>query len=782
MAKEADRYFKVEPWRIVEQGFDPEHALVAESVFSLANEYMGIRGFLEEGYSGRTLIGSYFNGIYERRVKKPSGYKGIVNATEFMVNAVNWLDTDIRADGEKLDLAVSEVRDFERSLDMRSGLLTRQFLWVTNSGAVLQMKMERLLSMETTSLGAQRVEIKVLSGSADVRIALGLAGNTIHESVEANMWKCQEIGQKEEDLFLRLSTISTEQLLYSHMHVQTQGAGKRTYRISKEKKSVQCIWQQTITEKTPLLLERTVCNVVMRDKEELEQFCRESAHASKMLEKTSFEEILWRNTGWWKKIWDGSDIEIMGDEANQQGIRFCIFQLFQTYRGAVKGSNIGAKGLTGEAYNGNAFWDTETYCLPFFLFNDMEGAKNLLYFRYRTLDEARKRAKELDCKGAFYPIATISGRECCDLWQHASLQLQASTAVAYGLWLYQKLSGDEEFIKEYGLEILIEISRMLATRGDFSNDGKRYGFYDVMGPDEFQMMVSHNCYTNYMGRFTFEYTMKQIQRIRTEDPQAWQRVMHRTDFQEEETESWAEMAELMYIPYDEERKLYEQHMGFFELPHIDVNSISVEEFPLYSHWSYDRIYRNDMIKQPDVLMMMLLFNGSFTEEQLRCNYEYYEPRCIHESSLSPSVHSILANQLKKRQEAYRFFAFATRMDLDNYNRNSGEGIHTTSIAAAWMNIVYGFGGLRSDGEMLELSPQIPAAWEGYTFRLHIGGKILRVHVNQEQVCLQTEGGRTEEFLLYGEKISADEKERKFFIPEEWRNDSDACDSSFLLQA
>ena len=470
----------------------------------------------------------------------------------------------------------------------------------------------------------------------------------------------------------------------------------------------------------------------------------------------SFEQIKEDSTKWWKEIWETSDVTIDGDEENQQGIRFCIFQLFQTYHGAVKGTNIGAKGLTGEAYNGNAFWDTETYCLPFFLFNNKEAAQNLLYFRYKTLDEARERAKALDCEGAFYPIATISGKECCNLWQHASLQLQASTAVAYGIWFYEKLYQDEEFMTQYGLEMLIEISRMLVTRGDFSQDGK-YGYYCVMGPDEFQMMVHNNCYTNFMGKFTLDFTLKVIEDIKKNDKKAYDEIVGKINFDESEMDKWKKVSECMYIPYHEDSLLYEQHEGFFKLPHLDIDSIPIEDFPLYNHWSYDRIYRNDMIKQPDVLMFMLLFNSHFTEEQLKANYEYYEPRCIHESSLSPSVHSILASQLKKDDEAYDFFGFATRMDLDNYNRNTREGIHTTSIAAAWMNIIYGFGGLRTDGDIIHITPSIPQNWNKYTFKIHYMGEVIEVMVTKDKVEISTKYGKNILVQVYDEKIELGEE-------------------------
>jgi maltose phosphorylase len=229
------------------------------------------------------------------------------------------------------------------------------------------------------------------------------------------------------------------------------------------------------------------------------------------------------------------------------------------------------------------------------------------------------------------------------------------------------------------------------------------------------------------------------------------------------------MAAHMYIPYDADTKLFEQHEGYFGLPHIDVDTIPIEDFPLYHHWTYDRIYRNDMIKQPDVLMMMLLYNGSFTWEQLQKNYEYYEPRCIHESSLSPSVHSILAVQLQKHEEAYKFFGFATRMDLDNYNRNTAEGLHTTSIAAAWMNIVYGFGGMRSDGDLLSFSPSIPSAWNGYSYCIHYKNDVIKVEIGKEEAAFHTVNGTEIMILIYGQPITLKREKTIISIPDKWRS-------------
>lgn len=766
MGKIADKYFKEDPWRIIEEGFDGAHALAAESVFSQANEYMGIRGYMEEGYSGEALKGSYFNGIYEKLHQEGPHYKGLVNTTEFMVNSADWLYTELSIDGETLDLAKIRFHDFKRVLDMRTGLLTRSFVWELSGGRLAEVVFERVLSMEKVENAVQRITVKPVTFNAKLEIGAGIDFSQEHKSAGENFWKDIKIEDSRDFLSLTGETLHTGQKVCSMIHVHARGLSLAGSRLE-EKKGTLLFAGEVKAGETAVLV-RTAENLVCRDKKSQEAFIQQMHKAEEEIREISFEEVLEGSRAWWKKVWEVSDIEIQGDEANQQGIRFCIFQMFQTCHGAVEGSNIGAKGLTGEVYNGNAFWDTETYCLPFFLFQNRESARNLLKFRYHTLPQARERAAALDCEGAFYPIATISGRECCNLWQHASLQLQASTAVSYGIWCYQHVTGDREFLLKYGMEMLVEICRMLASRGDFFHQGERYGYFCVMGPDEFQMMVNNNYYTNAMAKFTFLYTLKELERLETEETEALKEFRERLGLGQEEEKHWQEMAEKMYLPYQVENGLIEQHEGFFDLPHVDVDRIPVEEFPLYSHWSYDRIYRNDMIKQPDVLMLMLLFNQSFSEEELRRNYEYYEPRCIHESSLSPSVHSILAAQLGKQEEAYEFFKFATRMDLDNYNRNSGEGIHITSIAAAWMNIVYGFGGFRSDGALYILNPTIPASWESYRFAVELKEVVLEVKVNRDKVTLVPKGESGLTLMVYGEKVTVKNEPVVISIPGKWR--------------
>lgn len=745
MAKVADIYFKVDPWKIIEEGFDPTYSRVSESVFSLANESIGVRGFFDEGGNVDSLRGAYNNGVYDIEHIGRS-YRGIVEKTHFMIPSADWLITQINLDGEKLDLGRVRFRDFCRELDMRAGTLMRSFVWQTASGKELRVCFLRFLDMVHRERAYQRITLEALNFSGEVQLESGLSFQVNHEGYRTCFWSetRREIGGNRISLQSRTTESSQEVFAGALLDFDDCASPVSDGKTARLRSALH------LDQGQARHINKRV--VVLFDGSEGETLWESGLRALEESEKVPLDQALEAQKAYWSAYWRISDIQIepAGNDAQsiaavsaeQQGIRFCSFQLAQTYNGGSMRHNIGAKGLTGEAYNGHAFWDTESCCLPFYLFTNPPAAKNLLLFRYNTLPMALERAKMLDCRGACYPIATLNGDEACSLWQHASLQLQPSTAVAYGIWHYVHLTGDQDFLWDYGAEILLQIARFLESRAACGNQSGKYGFYGVMGPDEFHMMVNNNAYTNYMGMRTLTYVSEVLSEMKIRRPEDYAGLCEKTCFSESEMDNWREIADNMYLPQTESG-LIEQHDGYFNLPHTDIGAIPISEFPLYDHWSYDRIYRTDMIKQPDVLMMLYLYNSSFSEEVKRINYDFYQPRTIHESSLSPAIHSILAAELGQMDDAIRFFGYATRLDLDNYNRNTREGLHITSIAMAWANIVYGFAGLRSDGELLRFAPRLPERWKELSFSITYRGSILRVRM---------EAGKTSFLLLKGTPV------------------------------
>ena len=758
MTKIADTYLDCDPWQIIEEGFHREHNLVSESIFSLGNEYMGIRGYAEEGTSAESLRGSYFNGIYEEADLGKS-YKGIVTETHFMVNAVDYMYTQIRSGNETLDTACADIRNFKRILDMRQGYLQRSFDWHTQAGDIIHFEFTRFLVMENSfpqKIGAahQKISFLVISGKPVIKIIIGNNFNVCHGWDKKNYWNMEKINYFNQGAAIQASVIRTKQQIFSGF--TWRATGIESYSINEKEKcaAYEIIFANHVKEGW---IEKNIVNYAVKEHDACIDTVWEYGMTVLGKNLTAFDSALDKQRAYWAAFWKNADIRIEGDPLNQQGIRFCIFQMNQTYNGYNPSNNIGAKGLSGEAYNGHTFWDTETYCLPFYLFSNPKAARNLLEYRYAALNAARDRAKMLDCRGACYPVATLNGQECCNLWQHASLQFQSSTGVAFGIAHYVRVSGDTEFLYSHGAEMLVEISRFLESRGSWNNDKTGFGFYAVMGPDEFHMMVNHNCYTNFMAKKTFEYTEQILQEMEKNVPLLFKALCGKTGLSDAERKNLVYCSQNMIILYDDTTKLFEQHEGYFTLPRIAIADIPVTDFPLYHNWSYDRIYRSSMIKQPDVLMFLFLHNQEFSREVKLNNYEYYEPNTIHESSLSPSIHSILACELGKYADASRFFSFATRLDLDNYNRNTSEGLHTTSIAAAWMNIVYGFGGLRSDGNELVLNPVLPGQWTEYEFRFLYKTVHITVNVNAQELTLSTQDTVHEAIplIIYGKRYQFD---------------------------
>lgn len=765
MAKIAEKYLKVDPWLVIEEGFHAERGRVSESLFSLANEYMGVRGYFDEGYSGDKLLGSYINGLYEEKeIHHPAYFKGFATRFCFMVNTLDWLYTRIKIDGEMLDMAESRISDFVRVLDMKNGTLSREYLWETNSGKKLRIKFLRFLSMASPNLGCQRVIIEPLNFSGSADMVCGLDFSPIHEQEGRNFWTCTKKGQHGDYVYIQGITQKSRQQLFSAFRLETSAPVDKHF-VAGEK-FAGLSFKAELKEGSAFSFDKMVINHDVRNKEiDVHTVWSEGTSLSEKHDKLAFDEALDSHKSYWADVWNKLDITIEGDPENQQGVRFCIFNLHQTYHGADPTLNVGAKGLTGEQYWGWTWWDTETYCLPFYMFNNPRAAESLLEYRYNTLPQALDRAVEMDCKGACYPMGTIDGTESCFVWQHGNLEVHVTAAIPYGIWHYMRVCGDKTFLYQKGIEVLLQCSRYFASRGNFSQRTGEFGIYGVMGADEFHMMVNNNTYTNIMAKKTFEYTLEVIEEMMAKAPGRLEEVFNRVDLKDGELEDWRLKAEKMRISFDEASLLFEQHDGYFDLPHTDVKAIPHTEFPVYKNWAYDRIFRTDMIKQPDVLLFLFFFSGEYCLDIKKANYDYYEPRCSHESSLSPAIHSILASELGMHDEALGFSKYSSRIDLDDYNRNTHEGLHITSMAATWMNIVYGFGGMRSDGETLIFNPTLPKGWDSYSFRILYKGSVLSITINRDKINLVIVNGPSVVIKVYGKSYSINTDCVSINIPE-----------------
>ncbi len=765
LVKTPEKYFKGDPWTIVEQGFDPNRNRISESVFSVSNEYMGVRGYFEEGYSGDKLQGIYFNHLYEMLpVTHDQAFKGMVTETPSMINAVDWLYTRIVVDGETLDLAHAKFSEFVRRLHMKNSLLERAFVWETGSGKRLRLNFERFTDLSLLNRGCQRVSITPLNFSGTIEITSGLDFDTLYEiaagwnqtqvggtqqsgSAPRNFWQVLRKGDEDGVGGIMARTRTSGQCLFSGFRVDVDNplSMKRTEHAMRIERQFTLLLEESTT--------RSFTKTVINHWSSVDKPDTVWTSGMKMAREhttVSWETALRDHGNAWERAWYTMDTEIDGDPELQQGIRFCTFQTYSTYHGASPYRNALCKGLTGEVYFGWIFWDSEIYSHRFLMFNNPEGSKKLLQYRYIQMPRALQRARDIQCRGARFPFSNIHGYEASATWQHCDLEHHQNVAVAYAVWHYVNVCGDREYLYTEGIEMLVQICRFHASVGGWSPRNGDFGLYGVMGPDEFHMMVNHNCYTNWMVKKFFLYALEVLDEMKRDAPREYRQLVDTVELSTEETASWRTMAEKMRIPCDEKSGVYEQHDGYFDLPHVDLKKLSVDDIPIYKNWAYIRIFRHNMIKQPDLLNLMYFFGHEFSREQKKANYEFYEPRTVHESSLSPSLHAILAIELGKMDDAYDFLRYAARLDLDNYNRNTEQGIHATASSGVWAIMVYGYGGMRSDEDMLSFYPRIPHQWNSYHFRVVYRGSTIDVVVEKETARFTVLNDKPVTVGIYGE--------------------------------
>ena len=455
----------------------------------------------------------------------------------------------------------------------------------------------------------------------------------------------------------------------------------------------------------------------------------------------------------WTHKWQESDIRIEGDVSAQQGIRYNIFQLNQTYTGEDARLNIGPKGMTGEKYGGSTYWDTEAYCLPFYLSTaSSDVARNLLIYRYKHLDKAIENAELLGFKNgaALYPMVTMNGEECHNEWEITFEEIHRNGAIAYAIYNYIQYTGDHAYMAEYGLEVLIAIARFWAQRFNYSNEKKAYVMLGVTGPNEYENNVNNNWYTNYIARWCMQYALQAIDDLKASNPSRLQDILKKVTWDNQTTQSWKEMVDHIYFPVNEKLGVFLQQDGFLDKEIRSTVTLGENDYPICQNWSWDRILRSCFIKQADVLQGLYFFESDFTRDEIRRNFDFYEPLTVHESSLSPCIHGILASLLDKDDKAMEMYLRTARLDLDDYNNDTEDGLHITSMAGTWLSIVQGFGGMRVKDSQLSFRPRIPAHWDALEFYILFRGANLQVHMTNGQTRVNNRSDQSLDISIWGQ--------------------------------
>lgn len=755
-------YITPNAWSIIEEGWNPKLVESSESLFSIGNGAMGQRANFEETYTGKTFQGSYIAGVYYPDKTRVGWWKnGYPEYFAKVLNAPNFIGIEVRVNGHLLDLAtVEKVVNYRRELNMKEGWYERSFEAHITADTAIKVVARRFLSLEIEELGVINYEVTALKGAAEITFEPYIDAGITNKDTNWDdaFWAQEGAESTDHQAFLNSRTNKTNfyvctfmqsELLVNDEHVQWAVHFEKSEKLIKHRATA------TIQEGNTATLRKyagytSSLNHNPYDLKLAAQNVLELATAA------DYHELLKQQATQWNDIWAMADITIEGDLKAQQGIRFNIFQLNQTYSGKDSRLNIGPKGFTGEKYGGSTYWDTEAYCIPFYMATkDQTVARNLLKYRYNQLDRAIENAQKLGFTNgaALYPMVTMNGEESHNEWEITFEEIHRNGAMVFAIYNYVRYTGDYSYIPEMGLEVMIGIARFWQQRATFSSKAQQYMILGVTGPNEYENNVNNNWYTNYLAKWCINQAVEHLEKVKNEYPQDYMRVIERTGVTGGELASWLEVSQNMYEPFDKELQIYLQQDGFLDKEIIPVKELDKSQRPINQKWSWDRILRSCYIKQADVLQGFYFFEDQFSTPELERHFDFYEPLTVHESSLSPCVHSIQAAKLGRMDQAYQFYLRTSRLDLDDYNAEVEEGCHITSMAGTWMSIVEGFGGLKIVNDIPSFNTSLPAQWSGFSFKINFRNQVLHVTVNKSGAVVQLEGDRPQRIYLNGELVN-----------------------------
>ncbi len=754
-------YIKPDNWSIIEEGFDKESVKSSESLFSIGNGAMGQRANFEETYTGETFQGSYIGGVYYPDKTRVGWWKnGYPEYFAKVLNAPNWIGIDIEINGENLDLnTCKSVKNFRRELNMQQGWYNRSFEATLQNGTEISVNVRRFLCMNLDEVGVINYEIIPIKKDAKIIFKPYVDAGVSNEDAnwEEKFWEIQDLKHTNNEAFVTARTFKTHFVATTFMQnsilLNNKNLNLNPANVEIGKDKIQFQYEVAVAKGEKIAIQKMGGYTVSFNHEHTQTAAE---NIIKSAVSIGYNQLIQDQIDAWAKIWEMSDITIDGDVKAQQGIRFNIFQLNQTYSGKDSRLNIGPKGFTGEKYGGSTYWDTEAYCIPFYMATkDQQVARNLLIYRYNQLDKAIENAKNnlgFTNGAALYPMVTMNGEECHNEWEITHEEIHRNGAIAFAIFNYYRYTGDYSYIPEKGLEVLIGIARFWQQRASFSTNKNLYMILGVTGPNEYENNVNNNFYTNYIAKWCIDYAYEQIKKVSLEYPQDHKRIIEKVKLSEAELQEWKKVADNMYFPKSDELGIYLQQDGFLDKDLVKVADLDKSQRPINQKWSWDRVLRSPYIKQADTLQGFYFFEDHFTKAELEKHFDFYEPFTVHESSLSPCVHSIQAALLDKMDMAYTFYLRTSRLDLDDYNKEVEEGCHITSMAGTWMSIVEGFGGMRVKNDALHFSPKIPKEWKGYTFKINFRNQILKVSVNHNETQFSLEGNNEISVFVNNKKV------------------------------
>ncbi|MCX7848567.1 MAG: hypothetical protein N2595_11140, partial [bacterium] len=748
----------VDPWKIIQTAWEPLRARYWETVFALSNGLIGLRGCLEE--RSRALRpfqtpGMYLNGIYGYEAyEHPWYFPGFATRKHAMLNLPDWCIVHIYVNDTHVSVTSSQLQAFRRELDLRDGVLRTFMLWKDRaSGVSVRIEIIRLVSMARRHSAAIQFTITPVGGSANVSLRYAVDQHPTTSTLKDQHYLCFRRYQIAPDGFLATCAVNkSEQEFAMAVKYRVNGAPAEALIHSLGENIVDPAWSLTtdVAEATTLTFTVHACffTCVETPADEL----MEHAETQVLQDiQDGFPALLREQRAFWRAYWRRADVRIDGHPADQQAVRFSLFHLRQSHPDDPHRS-IGANGLTGDHYCGHVFWDTEMYMLPHFLYTEPRLAKSLLMYRYHLLDKARQRAREMDGTGAMYSWNSINGEECGTVFEASTAQYHLQSAIPFAIARYVDATDDAAFLRDYGAEIVFETARYMAGRGAYvPHKGGRFCINAVCGPDEYACGVNNNCYTNMLCQWHLRYAVAVYGWLRKTYPTQWARLTNQLALREDEVRAWQRAADRIYIPFNKRLGIHEQDDTFLSLDPVDMGTVphftDIREklHPL-------NLWRMQVVKQADVVLLMFVLGDQFSKRVKRANYEFYEPRTCHGSSLSASIHSIVAAEIGKHDDAYTYFRHSAYMDLNDFKNNVAEGVHSACLGGTWMAIVHGFAGMRTYARGLSFAPTLPAAWEGYRFRVVYRGRHLLVDVREGRVRVTLERGAPLRVFVYEKPV------------------------------
>jgi trehalose/maltose hydrolase-like predicted phosphorylase len=734
--------YGLDEWEIVEESFSPERNYHSETIFATGNGFIGMRGTFEEGLNGDGIgfEGTFLNGIYEsgaiRYGEKAYGYP---ERSQTMISVANGKVIKLFLEDEAFDMQSGKLQSYRRSINMREGVLKRSLIWQSPKGKEIKLEVESFISLPRRNTAVVLYKVMPINFDGNIKIISAIDGNVTCSTSEND----PRVGSGLKGDILKTITAKAEKgtavLLQKTKNTQfyiTAAFADRiktndSYEVSSfvEENYIELGYdiQAHIGEEIVYTKYIAYAAAKVSGDEILEQVYAGLEKAG----QAGYEALKTEQEGFLTNYWNRSDIEIRGNLELQQAIRFNLFHLIQSV-GRDGKTNIGAKGLTGEGYEGHYFWDTEMYVVPAFLYSNPDISRKLLEYRYNTLDKARERARQMSHpKGALFPWRTIDGEECSGFFPAGTAQYHINADIAFAIKKYFDATRDEDFILNFGAEILFETARLWADLGFFNGekDGE-FCINCVTGPDEYTAVVNNNCYTNLMVRENLHFAFETAQWLEKAYPEAFLEIRNRLGITEKETAIWKEAADKMYIPYSSRHNIHLQDDSFLDKKVWDFEGTPKENYPLLLHYHPLVIYRHQVCKQADLVLAMFLLGHHFDIEHKRRNYDYYEKITTHDSSLSSCIFCVAASEIGYKEKAYDFFERTVRMDLDDYQGNTNHGVHIANMAGSWMCIINGFAGMRTHEGRLGFSPFLPESWEQYSFKVQYKGSVVKVIVNK----------------------------------------------------